>query len=806
MPRIPEMIAMHCHVTLTLTANRRARSLYRRYTRADESRVKELRLQLEKITLESQRQKHLLDQEVMNTKSHELGLDKIAELYKEAHATRNGIIESWESTMKQMQDEDDSIESAAEAFQQLKTESNGYAISIVEENEFYENEKKDNATRHLEVEKFERTLARLEDERTKGEAQLARFRTELDSLKNVNSRVAADEVVKQRDVAQLQDSIAAREKQHSGLEEQVLKIQERLGDHQKTNLSVEEQTKILEAQGDAERRREEKATNELSTASILLSKEMQTVHALQQENAVSQSEISAMTQTDKNMASNIRMMERQALKEQQIMYKQDFQVTVLERKLLRLKGSVSEDEKRQMQAELESLRENLAGHSETKRLLTTQLRKVEDDTRLSKRKHDKVAAQHATTAEKLADTELYNKGATKELETTVREKQNLMVDENLLKLEVRRLRKRLNAKADDVLSLEQRKLQLKMAMEERLNEISTHKELITVQKMECTRRRAAVQKELDERKTRVEQLRKKFDIVSFALKGPEGEEDHSQAYLIVKMAQERQELQQQGDELDTKICKREKEIRMLDNTLQLMNGHNQKYRNSLRKVDAESDDLATKEHLEGQLRTALDKYKHKRRELRIKQEDLEGMQLELDACRNELDKSRYDHSMMQGELQNLQQELDDQEAKKDRAAKRAEKMVASYRKDVGGLEGETVAEKDFRLRQIKEFNTKIMDQIDGILGEHPDLRPMVAMLYDRAGITRPAARPGTGSSRGSSISSYRSGSTAASRASARSTASNRSRTSRTKAATAAEAAAAHQSRRAATPKTLSLGL
>ena len=743
----------------------------------------------------------------MNTKSHELGLDKTAELYKEAHATRNDIIEQWETTMKQMQDEDESIEKAAEVFQQLKAESNGYAISVVEENEFYENEKKDNTTRQLEVEKLERTLGRLEDERTKGESQLARFRTELDSLKNVNSRVAADEVVKQRDVAQLQNSIAAREKQHLGLEEQVLKIQERLGDHQKTNLSVEEQTKILEAQADAERKREEKATKELSTASVLLSQQMQTVHELQQSNAVSQSEISAITQTDKNMASNIRMMERQALKEQQIMYKQDFQVTVLERKLLRLKGSVSEDEKRQMQAELESLREALGGHSETKRLLTTQLRKVEDDTRLSKRKHEKVAAQHAITAEKLSDTELYNKGANKELETTVREKQNLMVDENLLKLEVRRLRKRLNAKADDVLSLEQRKLQLKMAMEERLNEIATHKELITVQKMECTRRRATVQKELDERKARVEQLRKKFDIVSFALKGPEGAEDQSQAYLIVKMAQERQELQQQGDELDTKIRKREKEIRMLDNTLQLMNGHNQKYRDSLRKVDAESDDLATKEHLEGQLRTALDKYKHKRRELRIKQEELDGMQQELDACRNELDNSRMQHSMMQGELHNLQQELDDQDAKKDRAAKRAEKMVTSYRKDVGGPDGETVAEKDFRLRQIKEFNTKVMDQIDGILGEHPDLRPMVAMLYDRAGITRPAARPGTGSSRGSSISSFRSGSTtASSRASARSTSSSRSRPSRTKAATAAEAAAAHQSKRAATPKTLTLGL
>jgi UDP-glucose:O-linked fucose beta-1,3-glucosyltransferase len=114
-------------------------------------------------------------------------------------------------------------------------------------------------------------------------------------------------------------------------------------------------------------------------------------------------------------------------------------------------------------------------------------------------------------------------------------KQDLMVDDNILKLEIKQLRDTLNSKADSVLSLEKRKLQLQTAMSERAHEINIHKGMLQAQIKTLTSEKQKLSSEVHERFSKIDKLRKRYEIVMVSMAPPEGEEEHSQAYYVIKV-------------------------------------------------------------------------------------------------------------------------------------------------------------------------------------------------------------------------------------------------------------------------------
>jgi hypothetical protein len=161
-------------------------------------------------------------------------------------------------------------------------------------------------------------------------------------------------------------------------------------------------------------------------------------------------------------------------------------------------------------------------------------------------------------------------------------------------------------------------------MEEREKEIQVHKDILISEQKAAEEERHKVAVELQRRNTKVKNLRIKFEGLVQKNKSSTGEVEaageHSQAYYVIKAAQEKEELQRYGDELDGKIRKCEKEIRALANTLDHLKMRNRNYRDKFMQ-GAEGADLEKKQILEDQCRAASETLFKKKRELAKLQKD-----------------------------------------------------------------------------------------------------------------------------------------------------------------------------------------
>jgi chromosome segregation ATPase len=100
--------------------------------------------------------------------------------------------------------------------------------------------------------------------------------------------------------------------------------------------------------------------------------------------------------------------------------------------------------------------------------------------------------------------------------------------------------------------------------------------------------------------------------------------------------------------------------------------------------------MALKEHVEGQLRTAHDKFKHKRRDLRMKEQEREEEDAKNADIQASLIPKKRELRTLDGDLQNVERELADQDAKLKRAQDQARKIVESFRNKAGDAGNETV--------------------------------------------------------------------------------------------------------------------
>lgn len=99
---------------------------------------------------------------------------------------------------------------------------------------------------------------------------------------------------------------------------------------------------------------------------------------------------------------------------------------------------------------------------------------VEDALHKARRSNSSMREEDKKIQEKIHEIRLISESGQRNVDTAIKSKEDKMVEHDVLRLELERLRGILNLKADEVFSLENRKFQLQQSMEERKQEVQVH--------------------------------------------------------------------------------------------------------------------------------------------------------------------------------------------------------------------------------------------------------------------------------------------------------------------------------------------
>ncbi|KAL2918440.1 hypothetical protein HK105_201841 [Polyrhizophydium stewartii] len=724
-----------------------------KYSKEDEAKIKELNLAIEKHMQEVNRKKAILSAEVTETQVAQIELDKTTEAFKQLHQERQDLINQWESAIKNMQKRDEDITSSQEVYQSQKEKIRQTQEVLKERQDFLEQQMAQNTDTEKNIGICERNVCKLREQHADATASLQQYRDEVEVLRNTLNKSATELVNKKGELTNLKGELQDRQNKLSDDRKAYESLKEKLYRLDDETMTMEAKAEELQEMLRREELKDKELDRQIKMLRELQFKKSQELFKLRQDEKNMSAEILGGEAALRNLKTKINKLDQEALKQRAMLYTMEFQIQQLERKLRRAQGDRTDEEKDILLKRIEELNASLEVQTGRWTLLNNQLKRSQEDLRHAKRQLDVLMRTKESIIASIDELNMYNESASHQLAAKTKEKEDVMVEENILRLELRKLRGFLNSRADEVFTLESRQVQLQLALEERAKEIEIHKDMLRIQIKNAEEERHSAAAELRERVGKVEKLKKRFEILMTQFAPEEGEEEHTQAYYVIKAAQRREELQREGDELDANIRRAEKEIKALENTLKLMNDRNEAYRLNLYKAELDSKDLQHKEMLETEYRQVMENYKAKREQIQDMQQRLQLLEQSLQQVSDEEASKLQSVQLLESRLQNLHREIQEHKVKRDRASKLIENASRQLRtkQGTGRPQEPTPDEHDFAVRKAREVGTAVLTELSRLATRAPEFAGVLQGMMQLHNVLPPSRALSRVSSRPDSV-------------------------------------------------------
>uniref|UniRef100_A0A8C6LJ07 Coiled-coil domain-containing protein 39 n=1 Tax=Nothobranchius furzeri TaxID=105023 RepID=A0A8C6LJ07_NOTFU len=358
---------------------------------------------------------------------------------------------------------------------------------------------------------------------------------------------------------------------------------------------------------------------------------------------------------------------------------------------------------KELDSQLHVLTGALSHHRQQLQLLKTKEKEFTMQITRSKSTISSLECQHLKLEKEVIRQQMITTLQVQTLQILIIPSQEEMVERKMVMMEVKRVKDLLYSKADTMLSLEKRKSEREKALKIKKEEIKVLIKTLSQQLKVTEQEKQKLQAEFSEKLTRIERLKSRFEVMVLSMGALEGEEEKTQAFYIVKAAQDKEELRQKGDELEAKVHKMALETKALENTILMFNDLlSSSYHRSFSKVKESSLTYQEKVKLEEQLRSNKERLEQKQQQVQELQQDMQ------------VSSKKHNFTFRHLVTESLHVFCYVQSSK-------LTKLICSAK----DTKAETLELQDIKLKELKEFNKNINEMLHKVMKDNDDLRSVL---------------------------------------------------------------------------------
>lgn len=710
--------------------------LLQQFINEDNAQFKDLEMKRVALQVEVDKQNISAEEATTEAAMLEQVFDRVAQLYRQAHIDHQSLIRQWEHSVQAMHLKDKDINDTLNEILTVRAQGRIKMAELLEAKELDANLKTNNAEAEAKAQETHRNLntLRIEDQRV--QKYVHELDNELNVLKRTLSGLEMQLNHQRTQNAQTKRHVIERDGKVHTLQANNEQLLQKLEEVNKNLWNAGERYNHMEKLVQDEERLQECFLKDINKLQGIYFRTTQELQSACEKERLQTAEIQTIEKNKKAIILQIEKVEKDLIKTKNATYEMEFSEQKLRSRISHALGETKSVEQEEMLRKIEELEGVLREKQSVLTLITSQVNRLENDCRQMSNMLGNTAKEVEQLQWKRQDGLLLVEGGKKQLKLAKAVHHESLVEHALLRVKVNQVERALQREGSQVYSLSKQRVEWESAMKERQLEIDLHKEMMASKRKTLNEERAQLQTAYNQLNTRRSQLQNRHDIITSVIGKDEFGEFISPAMLKLKVAQEKVLLQQEGDVLDAKIKKAEKEIVAMENTLKVVNTSNDTYRKSLTMIDKEGPEGEKLKILEQEYYDAMVELRSQRERKSRVETEIQDIMRRITETQEQVEHNTTAMHESENEAACLAKELQDQDLKLQRAENQLKRLVRDLRNKSDSTMF-AMEEKDILLRELIDQNQAALELLAEMSVRHMEVSPTISQHLREKGLTLP---------------------------------------------------------------------